>query len=248
MWQELAITHRIQRRLLVDVFIRVLESQMPTALKTQTGRIVGSAASRRLVATDHIPAVVYGHGMEPIKITVERRDLRNALAGPAGVNTILELHVGDAKYSAIIKELQRDPVKRVVRHIDFMQISLTELITMDIPVHISGTAKAVLAEGGLVDPTVSTIEIRATASNIPNEILIDVSNMGMNDVIRLSDIVLPSGVTAIGDPDLVIVTVLTTKIEEVVAVVAAVVEGEAGAVAATPVAGAAAAGDAKPSA
>jgi large subunit ribosomal protein L25 len=183
----------------------------------------------------------------PVKITVERRDLRVALAGPAGVNTILELQVGDAKYPAIVKELQRDPVKRVVRHIDFMQISLTELITMDIPVHLSGIAKAVLADGGLVDATVNTIQIRATAANIPNEILIDVTDMGMQDVIRLSDIALPKGVSAIGDPDLVVVTVLTTKIEEVAAVVAAPVEGDAAATA-TPDAGAAPAGDAKPSA
>jgi large subunit ribosomal protein L25 len=173
------------------------------------------------------------------------------LAGPAGANTILELQVGDDKYPAIVKEMQRDPVKRVVRHVDFMQISLTELITMDVPVHLKGTAKAVLADGGLVDATVNTIQVRATATNIPNEILIDVTSMGMQDVIRLSEIQLPNGVTAVGDPDLVVVTVLTTKIEEAAPVAAAAVEGEAGAApaaGATPEAGAASAGDAKPSA
>jgi len=224
---------------------------MPTSLKTKVGRTIGSAESRRLVLADQIPAVVYGHGMTPVKITVDRRDLRIALAGPAGANTILELQVGDDKYPAIVKEMQRDPVKRVVRHIDFMQISLTELITMDVPVHLKGTAKAVLADGGLVDATVNTIQVRATATNIPNEILIDVTSMGMQDVIRLSEIQLPNGVTAVGDPDLVVVTVLTTKIEEAAPVAAAAVEGEAGAApaaGATPEAGAASAGDAKPSA
>ena len=224
---------------------------MPTSLKTKVGRTIGSAESRRLVLADQIPAVVYGHGMTPVKITVDRRDLRIALAGPAGANTILELQVGDDKYPAIVKEMQRDPVKRVVRHVDFMQISLTELITMDVPVHLKGTAKAVLADGGLVDATVNTIQVRATATNIPNEILIDVTDMGMQDVIRLAEIQLPTGVTAVGDPDLVVVTVLTTKIEEAAPVAAAAVEGEAGAApaaGATPEAGAAAAGDAKPSA
>jgi large subunit ribosomal protein L25 len=217
---------------------------MATILQTKIGRKIGSAESRRLVATDHIPGVIYGHGMVPVKITVERRDLRVALAGPAGVNTILELQVGDTKYPAIVKELQRDPVKRVVRHIDFMQISLTELITMDIPVRLTGIAKAVLSDGGLVDATVNTIQIRATASNIPNEILIDVTAMGMQDVIRLSDVVLPNGVSTVGDPDLVVVTVLETKTEEA-APAAAAAEGAA---TATPDAGAAPAGDAKPSA
>ncbi|CAB4988649.1 MAG: 50S ribosomal protein L25 [Actinobacteria bacterium] len=218
---------------------------MATILQTKIGRKIGSAESRRLVATDHIPGVIYGHGMVPVKITVERRDLRVALAGPAGVNTILELQVGDTKYPAIVKELQRDPVKRVVRHIDFMQISLTELITMDIPVRLTGIAKAVLSDGGLVDATVNTIQIRATASNIPNEILIDVTAMGMQDVIRLSDVVLPNGVSTVGDPDLVVVTVLETKTEEAAPVAAAAADGAA---TATPDAGAAPAGDAKPSA
>ena len=225
---------------------------MPTSLKTKIGRTTGSAESRRLVLADRIPAVVYGHGMTPVKITVDRRDLRLALAGPAGANTILELEVGDAKYPAIVKELQRDPVKRVVRHIDFMQSSLTELITMDSPVHLKGIAKAVLADGGLVDATVNTIQVRATAANIPNEILIDVTDMGMEDVIHLSEIEWPSDYTAVGDPDLVVVTVLTTKIEEVAPVAAAAAEGEANAAApadgATPAAGAAPAGDAKPTA
>ncbi|MFM7951164.1 MAG: 50S ribosomal protein L25, partial [Acidimicrobiaceae bacterium] len=106
-------------------------------------------------------------------------------------------------------------------------------------------------DGGLVDATVNTIQVRATAANIPNEILIDVTNMGMEDVIHLSEIEMPAGCTAVGDPDLVVVTVLTTKIEEV-APVAAAVEGEAGAApaadGATPAAGAAPAGDAKPTA
>ncbi len=218
---------------------------MATILQTKNVRKICSAESRRLVATDHIPGVIYGHGMVPVKITVERRDLRVALAGPAGVNTILELQVGDTKYPAIVKELQRDPVKRVVRHIDFMQISLTELITMDIPVRLTGIAKAVLSDGGLVDATVNTIQVRATASNIPNEILIDVTAMGMQDVIRLSDVVLPNGVSTVGDPDLVVVTVLETKTEEAAPVAAAAAEGAA---TATPDAGAAPAGDAKPSA
>ncbi|NBR99791.1 MAG: hypothetical protein EBT42_05380 [Actinobacteria bacterium] len=90
------------------------------------------------------------------------------------------------------------------------------------------------------------MQVRATAANIPNEILIDVTAMGMQDVIRLSDVVLPNGVSAVGDPDLVVVTVLETKTEEAAPVAAAAAEGAAAAT--TPDAGAAPAGDAKPSA
>lgn len=220
---------------------------MPTILNTHVGRETGSSESRRLLTQDHIPAVIYGHGMKPVSITVERRELRAALSGPAGTNTILELQVGNKKYPAVVKEMQRDPAKRRVRHIDFMQIDLSEEIVMAIPVHLTGTAKAVLAEGGLVDPTVDRIEVRAAADNIPNEILIDVTNMGMEDIIRLGDIKLPPGVTAVADPDLVVVTVLVTKIEVEVAVVAPV-EGEVLAGAAAPVVGAPATVDGKPAA
>jgi large subunit ribosomal protein L25 len=194
---------------------------MSTTLKTKTGRKGGSADSRRLRREDHIPAVIYGHGMQPVSFTVERRDLRIALSGPAGVNTILELEVDGKSYPAIVKDLQRDPVKRTVAHVDFMQIDLTEEIVMAVPVHLTGTAKAVLQEGGLVDPAVDRIEVRATANNIPNEIVIDVTNMKMDDVIRLGDITLPAGVTAVADPDLPVVTVLVTKAETAAAAAAA---------------------------
>ena len=208
---------------------------MTTTLKTKVGRTTGSAESRRLRSEDHIPAVIYGHGMNPVSITVERRELRVALSGPAGVNTILELEVDGKSYPAIVKDMQRDPVRRTVAHVDFMQIDLSEEIVMAVPVHLKGTAKAVVQEGGLVDPAVDRIEVRAAANNIPNEILIDVTNMTMNDVIRLGDIELPAGVTAVADPDLVVVTVLTTKVEAA-PVAAAAAEGAEGAAAAAPAA------------
>ena len=77
---------------------------MPTILNTHVGRNTGSAESRRLLTQDHIPAVIYGHGMKPVSITVERRELRIALSGPAGTNTILELQVGNKTYPAVVKE------------------------------------------------------------------------------------------------------------------------------------------------
>lgn len=214
---------------------------MTTILKTHTGRTTGSAESRRLRREDHVPAVIYGHGMAPVAITVERRELRQALSGPAGVNTILELHVGGATYPAIVKDMQRDPIKRRVNHVDFMQIDLSEEIVMAVPVHLTGTAKLVVQGGGLVDPAVDRIEVRASANNIPNEILIDVTAMGMDDIIRLGDIQLPKGVTAVADPDLVVVTVLTTKADSPSGAPTGEATAEAGA-------GEAASGESKPGA
>ncbi|MFM7094491.1 MAG: 50S ribosomal protein L25, partial [Actinomycetota bacterium] len=165
--------------------------------------------------------------------SVARRDLRSALSGPAGVNTIIDLSVGGTTYPAIVKELQRHPVRRTVSHIDFQQISMTEEIVVSVPIHLSGNAKAVVAEGGLVDAAVDTIEVRTTPSSMPNEILVDITNMTVNDVIHLRDLALPAGVTAVGDPDLVVVTVLTTRAESPAAA-AAPAEGAAPAAGAAP--------------
>jgi large subunit ribosomal protein L25 len=182
-------------------------------LTAVTGRATGSAASRRLRTEDVIPGVLYGHGMSPISVSVVRRDLRIALSGPAGVNTILDLSVDGKNYPAIVKELQRHPVRRTVSHIDFQQISMTEEIIVNVPIRLEGTAKAVLAEGALVDAAVDSIEVRTTPQAMPNEIVIDITNMTIHDVIRLDQVALPKGVTAVGDPETAVVTVLTSRVE-----------------------------------
>jgi large subunit ribosomal protein L25 len=180
-------------------------------LSAELGRQTGSPASRRLRAADRIPGVLYGQGMEPVTLSVTRRDLRVAISGPAGQNTILTLSIEGKSYNAVIKELQRHPVRRNVSHIDFVQINLSEEITMHVPVHLTGTAKAVVSAGGLVDPAVDTVEIRTTPANVPNEILIDITEMTPDQVIRLADIVLPKGVVAVGDPDMPVVTVMISR-------------------------------------
>jgi large subunit ribosomal protein L25 len=180
-------------------------------LSAELGRQTGSPASRRLRAADRIPGVLYGKGMEPVTLSVARRDLRVALSGAAGQNTILTLSVDGKSYNAVIKEMQRHPVRRNVSHVDFVQINLSEEITMHVPVHLTGTAKAVVSAGGLVDPSVDTVEIRTTPANIPNEILIDITEMTPDQVIRLSDLELPKGVVAIGDPDMPVVTVMISR-------------------------------------
>ena len=138
-----------------------------TKLAATPRTATGSANARRLRAEGHIPGVLYGHGMTPISLSVERRDLRLALSGPSGSNTVLSLEVGGTAYPAVVKELQRHPVKRTVSHIDFQQVSMHEEITVNVPLRLEGEAKAVAAEGGLVDAAVDTIEVLCTPTNMP---------------------------------------------------------------------------------
>ena len=180
-------------------------------LSAEAGRVTGSPASRRLRAADRIPGILYGHGMTPVILSVARRDLRVALSGPAGQNTILTLSVDGSSYNAVVKEMQRHPVRRNVSHIDFVQINLTEEIVMHVPVHLTGVAKQVVAAGGLVDAAVDSIEVRTTPANVPNEIVIDITDLTPESVIHLADIKLPAGVVAVGDPDMLIATVLMSR-------------------------------------
>jgi large subunit ribosomal protein L25 len=205
-------------------------SQTTLTATPRTGS--GSPAARRLRTEGHIPGVLYGRGMEPIKVTVERREFRLALSGPAGANTVLALQVGGTSYPAVVKEMQRHPIRRNVSHIDFLQVNMNEEITVHVPVHLQGEAKAVLADGGLVDPAVDSIEVSCTPTNMPGEFIIDVSDMQPGDVIRLADVPMPDGVTAHGDPEMAIVTILTmraTAEDEAADAAAEAAEGEAAA-------------------
>ena len=182
-----------------------------TVLLADSGRATGSADARRMRRDDQIPAVVYGQGMDPISVSVARRDLRAALSGPAGMNTVLDLTVDGTVYPAIVKDMQRHPVRRTVQHVDFLQINLNEQIRVNIPVRLEGEAKDVMNENGLVDLTMSEIEVATTPKLIPDEIVIDVTDFTMDTTLTLADVPLPSGVEAVGDPEWTVVTVLTMR-------------------------------------
>ena len=199
-------------------------SQTTLTATPRTGS--GTPIARRLRAEGHIPGILYGRGMEPISVTVERREFRLALSGPAGVNTVLALQVGGTSYPAVVKELQRHPIRRTVNHVDFLQVNMNEEITVHIAVRLEGESKAVAAMGGLVDAAVDSLEVRCTPTDMPNEFVIDITEMQPDTVIRLSDISMPKGVTPLGDPDMAVVTVLTTA-AEVEEPVAEAEEGEA---------------------
>jgi large subunit ribosomal protein L25 len=205
-----------------------------TVLTAEVGRRAGSSDARRLRTEGKIPAVVYGHGMDPISVSVDRRELRQALSGAAGMNTILDLTVDGTVYPSLIKDIQRHPVKRSVQHIDFIQVNLNEEIVVSIPITLEGEAKEVLTHNGLVDLTMQELDVRTTPRNIPDGITIDVTEMTMDSVIRVEDLPLPSGVAAEADPDAPVVTVLTMRTpvldaeEEALAEAAAEAEGEAG--------------------
>jgi large subunit ribosomal protein L25 len=176
-----------------------------STLVAETGRPTGTRASGRLRAAGKIPGVLYGHGLAPVSLSIDRRELRHALSGPAGVNAVVRLKVGNDVHPTVVKALQRDPVRRTVTHIDFIVVRMDEVITVDVPIVLQGEAKRVLSDGGLLEQALSTLSVVTTPANIPPHITVDVSELSIGDVVRVADVVLPSGVTANVDPDAAVV-------------------------------------------
>ncbi len=193
-------------------------------LTAEMGRPTGSAASRRLRHEGKIPGVVYGQGAESQTVTVVRRDLRHALSGPAGQNALITLKVDGDPQLTIVRDLQRDPIKRVVTHVDFLRINRDEEIEVEVPIHLEGEATDVLRNDGLVDAALDHLTVIAKPGDIPPSFTIDVSQMVIGDVIRVRDLELPAGVTTPLDPETPLVTAEATRasIEEEAA------EGEEG--------------------
>jgi large subunit ribosomal protein L25 len=186
----------------------------------------GSARAGRLRKTGRIPAIVYGHGSDPIAVTVDGRELRTALSGDAGLNALLDLQVDGDSLTALARELQRHPVRGTVQHVDFQIVDRNQAITVDVPVEIIGEAHEVSVQGGVVVLDVVSLTVNATPATIPQVIEIETSHLEIGQVIRLGEITLPNGVTCDADPETVMVTALIPRVVEEVEEVA---EGEEGA-------------------
>src|SRR4051812_24854840 len=177
----------------------------------ESGRTIGSRSSGRLRLTGRIPAVVYGHGISPLSVSIDRKDLRHALHTDAGHNAVINLEVGSDTHLTIVKDMQRHPVRNEVIHVDFLVVNRNEIVTVDTPIVVTGESKAVHDANGTIDQQLFTLSVNSTPGNIPNEITIDVSGLGIGDSIRVGDLQLPSGVTTDVDPDEAVVVAQVTR-------------------------------------
>ncbi|MDP8986977.1 MAG: 50S ribosomal protein L25 [Actinomycetota bacterium] len=171
------------------------------ALKAEAGRATGSRASRRLRAQGKVPAVVYGHGIDPVSVAVVRRELRAALTTEAGMNALIDLGVDGQQHLTIVRDVQRDPVRNEVTHVDFVVVRRDEIISVEVPIVLTGVAEEVKREAGTVDQVLFELTVHATPGTIPNEFVVDISELTIGDTVRVGDLSLPSGVTTDVDPE-----------------------------------------------
>src|SRR5450756_394368 len=186
------------------------------SIVVQPRDVTGSRAARRLRKAGLIPGVLYGHGQEATKIAVDPHALRVALSTGAGTHAVLAITVEGHKraHHAVVKEMELDPVKSTLTHIDLQEIRLDETIETTVAVHFEGEAKGV-KEGGMLDESTREVTVRGLVTAIPEHLVLDISEMDINDTAKVGDLVVPEGLEIVDDPEQVLCSVLPPrKVEE----------------------------------
>src|SRR5437764_5029770 len=187
-------------------------AEIPIA--AEAGRLVGSPQSRRLRSAGKVPAVVYGHGVDPLPLAVDAKDLRAALTTDAGLNALLALKVDGATHLTMAKVVQRHPVRGTVAHVDFQIVRRDEVVTAEVPIVLVGEAVQVHRDDGHVDHQLFTIAVHAVPGRIPNVVEVDVSELTIGQTIRVAELSLPSGVTSDVDPEATVVVGQAPQVSE----------------------------------
>lgn len=185
----------------------------------------GSTSVAALKKTGYIPGVLFGHGSEPIAIALEAKALDDVLRG-GGKNHLLDLTIdGGARDTALVREVQRDPITRRVIHADLQRVSATEKITASLPLVTLGVADGVKNAGGVMDVLVHSIDVTGPANELPEQIEADVTHLKVGDHFKASDLKLPAKFSLAIDAHTMLISIEASKtaaeVEEVAPVVAA---------------------------
>ena len=177
-------------------------------LTAETRTEFGKGASRRIRREGQVPAVVYGHGTEPVHITLPGHELQLALRTP---NVLLTLDIEGRTELAIPKAVQRDALKGFLKHVDLLTVKRGEKVTVEVYVHTEGD----LAPGAyLLEHVLSTLTVEAEATHIPESVTVSIAGLEAGASILAKDIPLPTGTTLVIDEDAVVLQVLSAQAEE----------------------------------
>ncbi|MER5546151.1 50S ribosomal protein L25/general stress protein Ctc [Streptomyces sp. NPDC002589] len=182
-------------------------SEVKLAAETRTE--FGKGAARRIRRENKVPVVLYGHGTEPVHLTLPVHDLTLALRTP---NVLISLDIdGKTNELAIPKAVQRDAIKGFLEHVDLLLVKRGEKVTVEIPVHTEGE----LAPGGnLLEHVLNTLPVEAEATHIPEAVTVSVEGLEAGASVLAKDIALPKGATLAVDADAVVLQVLQAQAEE----------------------------------
>jgi large subunit ribosomal protein L25 len=183
----------------------------------------GKAAVGRLRRKGLIPAVLYGGGNTPMTLAVAPTEVQRTLHGHGAGGVLVNLRLpGDAEpRTAVVRELQYDPVRDTLIHIDFQAVRMDEEITVEVPIHVVGEAAGVKEQSGVLALLLRTVEVSCLPSLIPERIDVDVSSLRIYDVATVANLQLPDGVRVTTPSSQPVATVAPPMAEEVVATAAA---------------------------
>jgi large subunit ribosomal protein L25 len=197
-------------------------------LETEPRTLTTKGSVKVLRRNGRIPAVAYGDREAPATLSVDAKALWAILHSEGGRNALINLKMGESSHAVLIKEIQRDPITRLIRHVDFQRVSLKQPIETKVPLHVQGEAPGVKLGGGVLEHLVREIRVRCLPTEIPSAVDVDISNLQLNQGIKLKDLSLPKGVEVLTDSESVIVHVVAVHVVEetpVAEAAAAVAEG-----------------------
>ncbi|HET6269864.1 MAG TPA: 50S ribosomal protein L25/general stress protein Ctc [Arthrobacter sp.] len=172
------------------------EQKLAAEIRTEFGK----GYARRVRAAGKIPAVIYGHGAEPIHITVPAKATTLAIRV---ANALLALDINGEEHLALVKDVQRDPIKQIIEHIDLLTVRTGEKVTVEIPVHVTGE----VAPGNVHNQELTTISLEAEATNLPTAVEVSIEGRSAGEHIHASDLVLPKGAVLLADADALVVNI-----------------------------------------
>lgn len=171
----------------------------------------GKSVTRKLRAKDRVPAVLYGHGVEkPVNVTVDPKEINKALRTAWGQNVLLTLQLDGKPTKAMCREVQRNPVTRAIRHVDFVSPNPKKDVTVWVPLNITGKSIGISTGGKLRQPY-REIRVKTTPDKIPADVTVDITNLDQNMGIMASDLNLGEGVKVVYDRDFVVAKILAPK-------------------------------------
>jgi large subunit ribosomal protein L25 len=181
---------------------------METVLKATSRDGRGKGPARRLRAEGMVPGVLYGHGVEPVAISLSSQDLLHFFHATHGAAMVVDLEVDGKKHLAIPREIQRDHLRGRYVHIDFLEVRRDEKVRMSVEIHETGEAPGVKT-GGVIEHHLREVEIECLPGDVPEQITADVGELELGDMLRLADITAPSGVTFLTDLTTPVISVVT---------------------------------------
>jgi large subunit ribosomal protein L25 len=172
------------------------EQKLAAELRTEFGK----GYARRARAAGQIPAVIYGHGAEPLHVNLPGRATTLAVRT---ANALLSLDVNGEEHLALVKDVQRDPVKQIIEHIDLLTVRKGEKVTVDVPVHVTGE----VAAGAVANLEATTVSLEAEATHLPTAVEVDIEGREAGAHVHASDLVLPKGATLLTEGDVLVVNI-----------------------------------------